>query len=143
MRRSEVVISKPIKLSFARLENQFVIENQTDGVHIRAARDNLSPREKLFFMRYLAAEGYIPERYLWFADTNAEWYSGLRWTVDADNHGRQGQSLRQLLRVLACATLVWVALMGLAFLSARSFRSADNERGHKLTFETGPYSPGH
>ena len=55
--------------------NQILVENHAEEVIIRAARDTLSSREKLFIIRHLAMEGFIPERYQWFTALHSlrEW----------------------------------------------------------------------
>jgi|SRR6516165_10449651 hypothetical protein len=134
--RAEATFPKRVELSFSRPENQFLIENHADGVRIQAARDNLSAQQKLFFVRYLAAEGYIPERYQWFADPQSGAYSGLEWNVDnswlARTDEAQRRALRQIVRVLWCATLLWLALMSFAFVRDRWFPPPQNyPSGHE------------
>jgi len=145
--RAEATFPKRVELSLSRPENQFLIENHADGVRIRAARDNLTAQQKLFLIRYLAAEGIISERYQWFADPE-DCYSGLQWSVDSSwclsAVGSQPRALRQILRVLACATLLWAALLSFAFISARSFETPQQPgREGRISFETRPHSLNH
>jgi len=102
--------------------NQILVENQAEGVIIRAARNTISSREKLFIIRHLAMEGFIPERYQWFTDSEPESFSGLSWTVDDSwlkkDSAQQRKALRQILRLIFWAGLFWLALMAFAFLHA-------------------------
>jgi hypothetical protein len=119
--RNHVVVSERIELCNARPENRLLIENHSASVIIRAAQDNFSPREKAFFIRYLAAEGYIPQSYEWFADSETAHFSGLTWVVDPSwikKPAPQGTALHQILRLVLYALVFWLALMTLAFLQS-------------------------
>ena len=118
---TQTLLPSLARLSTSNPKNVLVVENHGDVIRVRAARDNFTPERKACFVRYLAAEGYIPVRYerLRNLDGGA---SGLDWLVDGSvlkvpRSGRP-QALRQLLRVLLCAGLLWLALMALAFLHA-------------------------
>jgi hypothetical protein len=80
--RTDVAFPERIELSILRPENRLVLENHPDHVVIRAPQRSISPSQKSFLIRYLAAEGYIPERYQWFDDSEPEFRSGLKWLVD-------------------------------------------------------------
>jgi hypothetical protein len=117
--RNGVVISEPIELCIVHPQNRLLIENHAGSIVIRAAQDNFSLREKTFFIRYLAAEGYIPQRYEWFADAETVPFSGLTWLVDSSwlkQSEPQRTALRQIVRLIFGALLFWLALMTLAFL---------------------------
>lgn len=99
----------------------FSVESHPGRVVIKSARDNVSPRPKSFFIRYLAAEGYIPAAYQGFAESDLNQSSCLTWMVDQPGL-RAGQSpkkaLRQILRLVGCMALVWLVLMIFAFVHA-------------------------
>ena len=119
--RTDLVVTGPIELCLAHPENCLLIENHADKVVIRAATDNLSPREKTCLIRYLAAEGFIPDRYKWFADSETAYFSGLSWLVDSSRAKRlepRQKALRQIVIVLLCGILVWLGLITFAFLRA-------------------------
>jgi len=63
-------------------DNLILVENQEDGVLIRAARDNFSERRKALLIRELAAEGFIPDQYQFFTDTDGCSFFGVRWIID-------------------------------------------------------------
>ncbi len=120
--RAEAAFPELFELSIRRPENHLLIENRADTVFIRAARDNFSPREKRFFVRYLATEGYIPPRYRWFSECEETGYSRLTWSIDGFREPPLAEvrrkAVRQVLRAILGAGLVWLALMIYAFLQA-------------------------
>jgi hypothetical protein len=117
---SQAICPSQNVLAISRPENVVVIENHASSVLIRLAKDNFSSRQKSFFIRYLAAEGYIPEYYQRFVDHDEEFSSCLKWRIDNSLESRrapaQRKALRDLLRVLFCVTLLWLALLGFVFL---------------------------
>ncbi len=119
--RTKVAYPERVKLSTARPQNLVVIENLDERVTIRAQRDNFSPREKACFIRYLAAEGFIPELYQWFTDSDAECSLHATWMVDDARVAvkrSSNKALRRILRLIGCAGLIWLVLMIFAFLHA-------------------------
>jgi hypothetical protein len=119
---AQVVCPERVELSIFRPDNFLLIENHAEGVVIRVARDNFSAQGKSFLIRYLAVEGYIPERYQWFVDTNAASNSGLQWIIDPgltkSREEGQRKALRQILHLILWAGVVWLALMSFAFRQA-------------------------
>jgi len=62
--------------------NLLLVEQNESGVLIRAAWDNFSDRRKAFFIKEIAAEGFIPDRYQWFSNFEENSYNGVRWVID-------------------------------------------------------------
>lgn len=62
-------------------DNLILVENEEDGVLIRAARGNFSERRKAFFIHELAAEGFIPDHYQFFTNSDGGIF-GVRWVID-------------------------------------------------------------
>src|SRR5947207_4035733 len=97
--RTGVIFPGQQRFSSAHPENLLVIENRPGAVIIQTARDNFSPRQKVYFIRYLAAEGFIPEHYQWFADAEIPHQSGVEWIVEcpvANPQESAHQALRQI-----------------------------------------------
>jgi hypothetical protein len=102
------------------------VENHELGIRIRATRGSFSARDKDFFVRYLAAEGFIPDRYRWFSHGCDEPLSGIEWCVD-DCRSRddlEGTEPRRranasLVRLLVCASVLWVIQLAFLFLKSR------------------------
>ncbi len=107
-------------MSISHPKHSLCIQREHHGVLIRLARDNLSPQEKLCLVHYLAAEGFIPDRYEALTREQLEAGAGVRWTIGyaSDAAKFQTRSLRELLQVLLWACVLWLALMTFAFLGA-------------------------
>jgi hypothetical protein len=117
---AQVGIPERVELSTACPENFLLIENHAQEVLIRAARDNFSSQQKLFFIRYLAAEGYIPENYQSLASCQSELESRIKWLVNdswiesPSGHYRKAQ--RQILCLIGYAGLLLAGLLSLVGL---------------------------
>lgn len=102
-------------------ENHLVIENYPERVTIRAAQNNFSRQQKISLIRYLAAEGYIPLHYQWFADSESKFHSRIEWINDACLPVAQKpplQALRRIVCLILCASFFWLALMSFAYRQA-------------------------
>jgi hypothetical protein len=84
-------ISVPTKfnLYIPDLDNHILVENNAGDVVISATRDNFSENRKMFFIRHLSAEGYIPDRYKWFTEPAESGFFGVKWIVAAPSHKRK------------------------------------------------------
>lgn len=63
-------------------DNLLLVEIDDGAVTVRAARDNFSERRKMFFIRELAAEGFIPDKFLYFTNAEEPFLLGLSWIID-------------------------------------------------------------
>jgi hypothetical protein len=117
---ADVLFRERIELSILRPENRLVVENHPGRVVIRTVQRGVSPSQKSSFIHYLAAEGFIPERYQWFDDSPLEFHSNLKWLVDCFRPQVRPFALRNPLRrifsVILCASVLWLALMSLAVM---------------------------
>lgn len=108
---------------FPDFDNLILVENRTDGVVIHATRDNFSEPRKTFFIRELAAEGFIPDSYEWFSSSEPGAFRGVRWVIDRSWVGLHRKMTRRanrcMLYMLLGAGLFWVGLMSLLFLCHR------------------------
>ena len=95
--RTEIVVPEKVELYIHDLDNHVLIENSAGGVVICATRDNFSDKRKTFFIRHLAAEGYIPDRYAWFSEPAGDGFFGVKWIARAasDGHPAGFRSLRK------------------------------------------------
>ena len=79
-------LSLPAKSEFYHRSPEnllLAVENQPDGgVIIRATTDNYSERRKELFIRELASEGFIPERFEFLTNTGDDSFVGVRWIID-------------------------------------------------------------
>jgi hypothetical protein len=109
---------------FPRLDTLVQVE-ETDGeVVIRATRDTFSEERKLSFIHELAEEGFIPDRYRWFALASYRGASGVCWLVDYSwlklDEAMLARTRRFMVRILSSAALLWLVMM--ASLLLRSGR---------------------
>jgi hypothetical protein len=76
------IVPEKTELSLQNPKNLILVENNDDGVIIRAARDNFSERGKASFIRYLAAEGFISEDFQTFPKSASGSSTSIIWAVD-------------------------------------------------------------
>src|SRR5215813_1456864 len=112
-RRTEFRVRNP--------DNVIVVENHDNFVIIRATEDNFSTRRKLFFIRHLAAEGYIPARFERIAFAEVEDSPDLVWRIF--RYGRSHQFPPYLpdglmLKLLGVSLVIWLTLLALTSLRA-------------------------
>jgi hypothetical protein len=87
--RTEIAVPRRVELYVADLDNHVLIENDGGGVVISTSRNNFTDKRKAFFVRHLAAEGYIPDRYAWFSEPAADGFSGVRWVARVSLDGNE------------------------------------------------------
>lgn len=87
---------------------------------MRAARDNFSDRRKRLFIRHLAAEGFIPDRYERLAKVGGGTLPGVRWLVEeqepADTLSARSR-IHQVLLIVLLSSLLLLSLMALVVLT--------------------------
>jgi hypothetical protein len=112
--RTQIAVPERFELYLPDLDNHLLIENSEGGVVISATRDNVSDKRKTFFIRYLAAEGYIPDRYEWFPEPSEDGFFGVKWIARAALDHNQAE--RHYLRKwwthrnvrYGCISIVWM-----------------------------------
>jgi hypothetical protein len=109
--RTQIPVAETCELYIAALDNHFLIENNAGGVVVHASRDNVSERRKAALIRYFATEGYIPDRYEWFSEPQAEGFFGVRWVVDNSWSENDPQIERRARRREIGVTLLLVAVV--------------------------------
>src|SRR5882724_3862914 len=112
--RAQLNSPKSFEFYFADQDNLILVENQTEGLLIRATRDNFSESRKTFFIRELAAEGFISETYQRFSGFG-EWSSlPVRWLVDYSwlklDRNLCARTNRFMLRLIAGAIILLVVM---------------------------------
>jgi hypothetical protein len=117
--RTQNKLPKRFEFYFRDLDNHVLVETFADGVVIRATRDSFSERRKTFFIRELAAEGYIPDAYQTYIGSQPTQSLRAEWLVDGAWKGpRRTPATRFMVRLLAYATLLWLGFMSVLFLCA-------------------------
>ncbi len=66
-----------------RTDNYLRVESTSGSVVVRLMGDGLSPRERDVFIRKLALEGFIPDRYQWFHGSGQAIHQEINWIIDA------------------------------------------------------------
>jgi hypothetical protein len=116
---SPIVADCSFEFYFDRLDTLVLVETRDETVVIRATRDTFSERRKEFFIRELAAEGFIPDECRWFSPAGGEVAGHVRWLVDFSwlqpDEALAAQTRRFMLRLLSSATLLWLLLLGFLF----------------------------
>jgi hypothetical protein len=100
-------------------ENFLRVESDGERVRIRAARDNFTARDKTFFVRHLANEGFIADRFGRFCE-ECGGLSGIEWLVEVppNTDSKNARCYRHgdgfMIRFLVYGVLLW--LIELTFL---------------------------
>jgi len=118
--------SQTFKFVHRRPDCVLKVENHETGVRICATRGSFSARDKEFFVRHLAAEGFIPDRYRWFSGDCEEPSSGIDWHVedcslknDSQTSVQQRRTSAFMIRLLVCASILWLIEVTFLFLRNR------------------------
>lgn len=106
--------------SFPALDTLLQVEETGGEVTIRASRNSFSEARKTRFIRELAEEGFIPDRFRWLCSSAASAATGVYWLVDRScfrpDATQTGCTRRFMLRLLGAVACFWLVLMGLLFL---------------------------
>ena len=118
-RRIDIPFETPQQREFydRRLDCLVRVQNLSSGVVIRTARADLPDRARESLVRYLAAEGLIPEVYRWYADGSHRSGQEVKWVVDAS-------WVRSSHRAKCLADRVWAYLTWGRLLSLALFLAA-------------------
>ena len=120
--RTQVLQPKRFEFYFRDLDNLILVESSEEGVLIRTTRHNVPERRRQFFVRELAAEGYIPDRYQWLAGAGCDGLEPVRWVHDASWLELDPIILQEnqsfALRMMIFGGILWLAMMGLLLLTA-------------------------
>ena len=120
--RAQRVLAREFQFYFSDLDNIVLVESHADeSVTIRVTKNNVSDQRKNFFIRRLAAEGFIPEYYEWFSGPtdgsgNVLWMKDLSW-VEKTTVAVKKNSNRFMTRLLIVSGLVWLAMMRVLLVS--------------------------
>lgn len=115
--RKQKLLAKEFEFYITDLDNMLLVQCGEDGrVTIRCTKDNFSKRRKVFFIRELAAEGFIPDEYQWFSEAaigslRVQWVKDWSWVKVPQTI--TGRSLKFVL--LAC--VLWMAAVRVGIVS--------------------------
>jgi hypothetical protein len=72
------------EFNFPHLGTRLQVEEIAGEVIVRATRDTFSTQRKVSFIHELAAEGFIPDDFIWLSDANAGIHGrAVVWLVDS------------------------------------------------------------
>jgi hypothetical protein len=119
--RAQKVLAKEFQFYFPDLDNIILVESGEDEtVTVRASKDNVSQPRKIFFIRKLAAEGFISDEYQWFSGST-DGSGGVRWIKDYSwlkSHQPSRKPTNRLMgRLLVAAFVLWVAMLRVLIVS--------------------------
>jgi hypothetical protein len=107
-------------------QNILKVESGPGRVRIRASRDNFSERDKEFFVRHLADEGFIPDHFRWAGFGENCRSSAVQWEVefepqtDGKTAPRPGTAANAFMRrLLAGALVLWLIELATLFLFSK------------------------
>lgn len=104
------------------LDNHLLVEVSDNDVLIRSSRDNVSNGRRSAFIRHLAVEGCIPDRYQQVSESGSDRLHGLRWVRDQSivtldpNHLRRATGL--VIRLIFYASLLLLVMMAIVVLKS-------------------------
>lgn len=146
--RAQKVLARDFQFYFADLDNIILVQcNEDESVTIRSTRDNCSEERKVFFIRKLAIEGFIPDAYQWFSGPT-DGSNGLSWVKDYSwLEPQQANVLRKsnrfMGRLLVSACVLWVAMMRILLVSHHPPASAIQQTKNSAIAALGDPSAAH
>jgi hypothetical protein len=119
---SESTPEKPQWFDFCFINlNYTLVRVQTveGDLTIRATADTFSPRRKQYFIRELAAEGFIPDDPSFLRSDSEPNLNGVRWLIDESwvkfDYANIARNHRLIKRFILPLTLSWLTLVYLAY----------------------------
>jgi hypothetical protein len=98
--RAQKVLAREFQFYFSDLDNIVLVEcHEDERVTVRASKNNVPEERKIFFIRKLAAEGFIPDSYQWFSGST-DGSNGVLWIKDYSWLKTHQPSNRQATRVM-------------------------------------------
>ncbi|HWX18629.1 MAG TPA: hypothetical protein VN578_01865 [Candidatus Binatia bacterium] len=89
-----------VELYHRVLDHLVKVENYGTSVVVRLTRDNFSALAKRFFIRHLATEGFIPDRYQRYSESSDCTAMDVKWVIDNSWVTLAHQLNRQATRIL-------------------------------------------
>jgi hypothetical protein len=106
---------------FPQLDTLILVEELATEVVIRATRNTFSEQRKIYFIRELAAEGFISDNYRWVTGFDSFSWLRVHWLLDASwlepCQVQIARSRKFMIRLLAFTALLWLAMMTALFHS--------------------------
>ena len=115
------VSTRSFEFCFPSLDTLLQVKLDHDEVEICATRNTFSVERKLFFIRELVAEGFIPDQYRCFPLADHAEAKGIHWRIDCSwlklDEAIIASTRRFMLRLFSSAALLWLLMMGLLLIT--------------------------
>jgi hypothetical protein len=112
--------NRSFEFSFPELDALARVERWSDKVIVRASCNRFTDQRKVSFIHELAAEGFIPDSYQWYAggatSVPLEWIVDTSWVGVSD--WVTATARRAMIKLLVGGALLFVTLMVLLFAGA-------------------------
>ena len=100
---------------FGELDTLIRVEKFQGEVVVRCTRESFSRRRREFFIRELAAEGFIPDQFHWELLAEDIGSRGVRWITDCSwvelPKALLARSRRFMIGLLTASTMLWAVAM--------------------------------
>jgi hypothetical protein len=120
--RAQQVLARDFQFYFPDLDNIILVEcHEDESVTVRASKNNVPDERKIFFIRKLAAEGFIPDSYQWFSGS-VDGSNGLRWIKDYSWLIKTQKTVirkanRAMGKMLVAACILWGVMIRILIVS--------------------------
>jgi len=119
--RTQKVLAKDFQFYFPDLDNIILVEcHEDESLTVRASKNNVPEERKTFFIRKLAAEGFIPDEYQWFSGST-DGSNGVLWIKDYSwlkTHQISSRPTNHIMRrCLVASCVLWIAMMRVLLVS--------------------------
>jgi hypothetical protein len=123
--RNQTTASDTFEFVRQQPRNVLRVEHDESVARIQAARDNLSEREKEFFVRYLAAEGFLTKTSSSFAGQGPDELLKVEWYIDAAPAGAElsdsigsRRARNFMVRLIVYSSLFWLVQLSVLLLTS-------------------------
>lgn len=143
--RAQKVLAKHFQFYFSDLDNIVLVEcGEDESVTVRASKNNVSEQRKIFFIRKLATEGFIPDNYQWFSgSTNGS--NGVLWIKDYSwlktHKVSNNRTNRIMRRLLVASCLLWISMMRVLVVSHDTTAKPEGKTPGTLAMSDAPKAP--
>ena len=128
--RAQKVLARDFQFYFPDLDNIILVEcHEDESVTIRASKNNVPDERKIFFIRKLATEGFIPDHFeLFLGSTDGSqgvlWIKDYSWLKETQVAATQ-KTCRCMKRALVAACVLWLAMMRILLVSDHKSETAN------------------
>jgi hypothetical protein len=120
--RAQKVVARDFQFYFSDLDNIILVEcHEDERVTVRASKNNVPDERKIFFIRKLAAEGFIPDNYQWFSgpmdgSNDVLWIKDYSW-LEKTQQAVTRKANRIMGPILVAACILWLAMIRVLIVS--------------------------